>query len=64
MLEKFIGFSVVALLPISLVWAALGIAGIAGSPGIIAIMLLSVLIALLLLSLIAGWLHDRRPHDF
>jgi hypothetical protein len=60
MLERFIGFSVVALLPISLLWAALGIAGIVGSTEIIAILLLSVLIALLLLSLLAGWLHDRQ----
>jgi hypothetical protein len=64
MLKRFIGFSVVALLPMALLWAALGIAGIGGRPGIIAIMLLSVLIALLLLSLLAGWLQDRRPHDF
>jgi uncharacterized membrane protein YtjA (UPF0391 family) len=60
MLERFIGFSVVALLPISLLWAALGISGIVGSPGMIAIMLLSVLLALLLLSLLAGWLQDRQ----
>jgi hypothetical protein len=64
MLERFIGFSILALLPISLLWAALGIAGIVGTPGIITILLVSILIALLLLSLLAGWLQDRRPHDF
>ena len=59
MLRKLIGLSVIALLPISLLWAAFGITGIAGRPTIIVPMLISVLIALVLLSLIAGWIHDR-----